>query len=136
MRLPKQSDMVNNYPYFYFDKRGFYVEATSFILTGKNIESIFFFLVSDIGFYTFSRFYSGPQFDVTGFRYKKEYLSNLYIPNMSPDNNKKLLSYFSNNFNNTENSVEKLFIDTIGLDKDELSVIKGYKSSLLNQKKG
>jgi hypothetical protein len=82
MRLPTKKEALDSYPYFYFDKNGFYAEATNFILTGEYADIIFLFLVSNIGFYIFSKFYSGPQFDGTGFRYKKEYLNNLFIPKL------------------------------------------------------
>ncbi|MFP3043600.1 type II restriction endonuclease [Treponema primitia] len=94
MRLPRNKDIINAYPYFYFDRQGYYVEATNFLLTGENLESIFMFLISDIGFYIFSKYYSGPQFNATGFRYKKEYLNNLLVPKLSLDDNKKLISLF------------------------------------------
>jgi hypothetical protein len=136
MRMPKSLDKLVYYPYFYFDKSKFYVEATSFILIGNNLETIFAYLVSDIGFYVFSRFYSGPQFDNTGFRYKKEYLRDLYIPII--DNNDILLlkSQFSeNSFNitETENIIEKTFAKTANLDDNELKFIKNYKFMLLQR---
>jgi hypothetical protein len=134
MRIPRNIEILHTYPYFYFDKKEFYVEATNFMLTGKNLELIFSFLVSDIGFYTFSKFYSGPQFDETGFRYKKEYVNNLYIPKISQSDNMLLTLCFStSNLDNSkiDKTVEEIFVRTIGLDKEEIEVIKNYKKSLL-----
>jgi hypothetical protein len=110
------------------------VEATNFMLTGKNLELIFSFLVSDIGFYTFSKFYSGPQFDETGFRYKKEYMNDLYIPNINHSDNISLTLCFNSttfDIKKIEEIGEEIFIRTIGLDKKEIEVIKNYKKSLL-----
>jgi hypothetical protein len=134
MRMPRNIDLLCAYPYFYFDKHEFYVEATNFMLTGNDLELIFSFFVSDIGFYTFSKFYSGPQFDETGFRYKKEYMNNLYIPNISQSDNKSLkLCFNATNLDNSkiEKTSEEIFVKTIGLDKEEIEVIKNYKKSLL-----
>lgn len=74
MRMPQSTHLLSSYPYIYFDREKYFVEATNFMITGKNIDMLYLFLVSDLGFYIFTRFYSGPQFDSTGFRYKKNYL--------------------------------------------------------------
>nr|AGS53305.1 putative type IIS restriction/modification enzyme [uncultured bacterium contig00013] len=135
MRMPRNTNLLKNYPYFYFDKNNFYVEATNFILIGNNLELIFSFLVSDIGFYVFSKFYSGPQFDETGFRYKKEYMNNLYIPNISKNDNELLISIFNNNYPNScviDKTCEEIFIRSTGLIREEVEVIKQYKYSLLS----
>ena len=110
------------------------MEATNFMLTGNDLELIFSFLVSDIGFYTFSKFYSGPQFDETGFRYKKEYMNNLFIPNISQSDKMLLTPCFSvHNLDSDKIDIlsEEIFTRTIGLDKEEIEVIKKYKKSLL-----
>jgi hypothetical protein len=133
--MPRNIDLLCAYPYFYFDRHEFYVEATNFMLTGNDLELIFAFLVSDIGFYTFSKFYSGPQFDETGFRYKKEYINNLHVPDISqPDNELLKLCFNDSNFNisKIEKTSEEIFTKTIGLDKEEIKVIKNYKNSLLS----
>jgi len=134
MRMPKNLEILHTYPYFYFDKKEFYVEATNFMLTGDDLELIFSFLVSDIGFYIFSKFYSGPQFDETGFRYKKEYMNNLYIPNISQSDTTLLTLCFNTpDLDNIkiDKTGEEIFIKTIGLDMEEIKVIKNYKKSLL-----
>jgi len=134
MRMPRNSTLLGAYPYFYLDNNNFYVEATNFILTGNNIELIFLFLTSDIGFYVFSKFYSGPQFDGTGFRYKKEYINNLFIPIISQKDNRILTTCFNEHYPDAEKIdkvCEEVFMRTIGLDKDEMKIIKNYKLSLL-----
>jgi hypothetical protein len=137
MRMPRNFDVLHTYPYFYFDKDEFYIEATCFMLTGLNLELIFSFLVSDIGFYTFSKFYSGPQFDETGFRYKKEYINNLYIPNVVKSDDIILTQCFNaTNINNKkiDKLSEEIFVKSIGLDEEEFGVIKKYKNLLLSSK--
>ena len=80
MRLPRDKSKMSKYPYFYYDEKGFLPEATLFLMTGNKVKQVFEFLCSEIGFFVFSRFYMGPVFDSTGFRYKKEYLEVLPIP--------------------------------------------------------
>jgi hypothetical protein len=138
MRMPKDINLLDTYPYFYLDNSEFYVEATNFIITGNDLEVIFSYLVSDIGFYFFSKFYSGPQFDVTGFRYKKEYINNLYVPIFNQSDNDLLKSYFDNNvfdIRKINEVVEEILKKRIELDNDEMNIIKNYKMSLLSDKK-
>jgi hypothetical protein len=141
MRMPTKKDLLDVYPYFYFDNKGFYVEATNFILTGNDIDIIFLFLVSNIGFYVFSKFYSGPQFDETGFRYKKEYLHNLVMPELTYHDKNKLRGYFSDNIEISQDKIneisilsEKIFGNAIGLEFDEFDMINRYKPTLLHRK--
>ena len=97
MRLPRDKSKMSKYPYFYYDEKGFFPEATLFLMTGKDVKLVFDFLCSEIGFFVFSKFYMGPVFDSTGFRYKKEYLEVLPIPTIkikaqSPQEYEKKLS--------------------------------------------
>ena len=135
MRMPRNPDLLSTYPYFYFDRNAFYAEATNFILTGSNIELIFTFLASKIGFYSFSKFYTGPQFDETGFRYKKEYMNNMIIPDISQSDNEVLTLCFDENYGLDNDKLDKvceeIFIKTIGLDKKEEEIIHSYKKRLL-----
>ena len=134
MRMPKNPDLLDAYPYFYLDAKGYYIEATNFMLTGKELESIFSFFISDIGFYAFSKFYSGPQFDATGFRYKKEYMNNFYVPILNQQDTNILKSCLShNNFdiNKIDITIDEIYSRSIGLEKIEIETIKAYKRSLL-----
>jgi hypothetical protein len=133
--MPTKKELLDTYPYFYFDNKGFYAEATNFILVGEYSDIIFLFLVSDIGFYVFSKFYAGPQFDETGFRYKKDYLNHLFIPRIAKTDIEKLRSLFKYEWSeldikNIGNFTDKIFKETIGLNKDEYNVVRGYKSLL------
>jgi hypothetical protein len=139
MLMPTRNDMLNTYPYFYYDESGFYIEATNFMLVGEYSDIIFLFLVSDIGFYIYSKFYTGPQFDETGFRYKKEYLNQLFVPMIDKTNVKKLRDLFKKEWTkldikNIDAIADEVFKTTIGLDNKEYNTVKGYKSSLLEAK--
>ena len=117
MRLPRDIAKMGKYPYFYYDEKGFYPEATVFIMTGEKIKSIFNFLCSEIGFFVFSKYYMGPVFDSTGFRYKKEYLMELPIPKL--DENLSSTKY------------EATLSKVLNLTREELEYINSYKSKLL-----
>ena len=68
-------------PKFYFDKNEhFYVEATAFIMTGDNIEFLIKYLNSKTCMYLFKKFYAGGGLGEKGYRYKKEFLELLPIP--------------------------------------------------------
>ena len=116
MRLPRSKEKMNLYPYFVIDKKQYIPEATLFMMTGKSIELICNFLCSQIGFFTFTRFYMGPVFDDTGFRYKKEYLLNLPIP------------YIENQDSETYDNILSI---TLGLTENEKELIFSYKDTLL-----
>lgn len=116
MRLPQDAEKIKRYPYFAIDDKGCFPEATVFMLTGEHIDEICAFLCSEIGFYIFTRFYMGPVFDKTGFRYKKEYLLNLPIP-------KRLYS--------EEADYEELLSERLQLTREEFDYILSYKRDLL-----
>ncbi|MDD3672690.1 MAG: Eco57I restriction-modification methylase domain-containing protein [Synergistaceae bacterium] len=137
MRLPRENSSLNDYPYFYFDTTNFYLEATNFMIVGNNIENIFLFLCSDIGFFTFTKFYSGPQFDQTGFRFKKEYINELFVPVIDKETTVKFKNIIHDLHSSktekiiTQNEVENIYSSTIGLNEEENEYIKSYKNNLL-----
>lgn len=116
MRLPRTIEKLSQYPYFALDKDGFIPEATLFMMTGENIEQICAFLCSEVGFFAFTRFYMGPILDDTGFRYKKEYLLSMPVPDVNILNNKEY---------------ENALTEALKLTLEELQFIDSYKKSLL-----
>jgi hypothetical protein len=87
MREPLGKGKNNrDFPYFYFDRVGFYQEATNFFMTGKHLLLIIAILNSKAGVYFFTNWYAGPKFDNKGFRYKKVYLENFLLPKITEDN--------------------------------------------------
>lgn len=131
MRMPRQAELLKEYPYFYFDVKNFYVEATNFIMTGVDIELVFLFLVSDLGFYAFSKFYAGPQFDATGFRYKKVYIDETFIP--KPADKQPFLSIMDRlrNGEDVNEQINKIWNEIIDLNPEEIRFVKEYKKNLL-----
>lgn len=67
-------------PQFYFDNENFYVEATSFLMTGKYIKYICALLNAKPVAYFFKQWYAGGGLGEEGYRYKKAFLENLPIP--------------------------------------------------------
>lgn len=116
MRMPRTIEKFSHYPYFTIDKEGFIPEATLFMMTGENIEQICAFLCSEVGFFAFTRFYMGPILDDTGFRYKKEYLLSMPVPNVNILDDRKY---------------EKVLDDALELTIEESRFIDSYKKSLL-----
>ena len=131
MRMPRKVEQLNTYPYFYLDQNGFFIEATNFMMTGENIDLVYLFLVSDVGFFIFSKFYAGPQFDETGFRYKKAYLDETYIPIPNPDiiNMLREIDLNTNKDNITE--VNKIWFNCLNLNKTEIDFINQYKKNII-----
>ena len=68
-------------PKFYVDPHGkFFPEATTFIMTGENIEYLIKMLNSRLIAFAFKTFYAGGGLGDSGYRYKKVFLEKLPIP--------------------------------------------------------
>lgn len=67
---------------FHYDERGYYPEATVFFMTGENLKYLISFLNSKPVTFFFKTFYAGGEL-VGKFRYKKTFLENLPIPQVS-----------------------------------------------------
>ena len=132
MRMPRQLELLNKYPYFYFDENDFFVEATNFMMTGEDIDLVYLFLASDLGFFSFSKFYTGPQFDATGFRYKKAYLDETFIPTPSNHHANTLRSLMEllKKGNDVNSKINDTWGEIIGLDEEEMQMVSQYKLML------
>ncbi|MEP0860503.1 MAG: class I SAM-dependent DNA methyltransferase, partial [Ignavibacterium sp.] len=73
-------------PQFYFDIDNFYVEATSFLMTGKNLKYICGLLNSNPITFFFKKWYAGGGLGEEGYRYKKAFIEDLPFPTITPDN--------------------------------------------------
>lgn len=143
MRMPSQNTLLTEYPYFYLDINGFFVEATNFILSGNDLDLLCAYLASDLGFFLFAKFYTGPQFDDTGFRYKKDYLQNLLVPSFSifdVSELRKLYEFVAQRNDNQDqlsqhrSRIDKIFMDGIGLTPEEALYVKSFKENLIKEK--
>ncbi len=135
MRMPQRIEFLKEYPYFYLDEKNYFAEATNFIMTGKDIDLIYLFLTSELGFFAFSKYYSGPQFDATGFRYKKAYLEETFIPVIS----RKGVDILDESINvskinkNIDIEMNIIWAELIGLTTKEIEFISLYKENLLGK---
>jgi len=69
---------------FYYDTKGYYPEATSFLITGERLKYLTALLNSKLLTYAFRTFYAGGDLRGNTFRYKKVFLENLPIPKIDP----------------------------------------------------
>lgn len=87
-------------PHFYLDEGHFFPEATSFIISGSNLECLLFLLNSNITFALFKLFYAGGGLGDHGIRYKKAFLNDLRLPAINDEN----IVYFKDMYNNLNQS--------------------------------
>lgn len=103
------SEIVHE-PQFYLDYSGeFYVEATSFIMTGENLELLVGILNSKPLTLFFRRWYAGGGLGDKGLRYKKQFLENLPIPRVNSENKEiaKDISNLVRKIQKTQSQTEK-----------------------------
>lgn len=73
-------------PSFAYDNSGMYVEATAFLMTGKNLKYIIGLLNSKPVAFFFKTFYAGGGLGEDGYRYKKAFLEQLPLPPITKEN--------------------------------------------------
>lgn len=104
-------------PQFYLDNIGeFYPEATTFIMTGDDLEYLYHLLQSKPVTYFFKTFYSGGGLGNEGYRYKKMFLEKLPVPK-----NNKDMKFKNENANN-------IIYNHYGLNDNEIKFIEDQYS--------
>ncbi|MGC8966539.1 MAG: TaqI-like C-terminal specificity domain-containing protein, partial [Caldimicrobium sp.] len=73
-------------PSFAYDDTKIYCEATSFIMTGKNLKYILGLLNSKPVSFFFKKYYAGGGLGSEGYRYKKAFLEQIPLPPLTPQN--------------------------------------------------
>ena len=125
------SEIVQS-PQFYLDYEGYFPEATTFIMTGNNLEFVTACLNSKLYSYCFKKFYSGGGLGEHGYRYKKVFLEKLPLPKINDKNIlqeiKALVINIQNNTNNKEitnyiNQIDNILFELAGITDDEKKVI-------------
>jgi methylase of polypeptide subunit release factors len=126
-------------PQFYLDRDRFYVEATSFLMTGENTKYICGLLNSKPVTFFFKKYYAGGGLGEEGYRYKKAFLENLPIPPITPANESivgqietlvdKILTVKRQNPNadtsHLEREIDQLVYRLYDLTEEEINVIEG-----------
>lgn len=78
-------------PSFAYDTKNNYCEATSFLMTGKNLKYLIALLNSKPVTFFFKQFYAGGGLGEEGYRYKKAFLEQLPIPKISESDQKPFI---------------------------------------------
>jgi len=126
-------------PQFYYDKEKFYIEATSFLMTGKNIKYICGLLNSKPVSFFFKNWYAGGNLGTEGFRYKKAFLENLPIPPITQSNQPIVTQIESlvdqildikkqnpqSDTSHLERDIDKLIYRMYDLTEDEIKIVEG-----------
>ncbi len=135
-------------PQFHYDNEKFYVEATSFLMTGEHIKYICGLLNSKSLSFFFKKYYAGGGLGKEGYRYKKAFLENLPIPPITPSNestvrqiellvDKILAEKKENPKGNTiawEREIDRLVYQLYELTDEEIEIIeKNNTESTLNR---
>jgi type II restriction/modification system DNA methylase subunit YeeA len=117
-------------PQFYFDDKKYYVEATSFIMSGKNLKFLIALLHSKLITYAFKSFYAGGGLGKKGYRYKKIFLEQLPIPQTAQKPfiklADKIIQAKQNNQDTTalETQIDKMVYQLYDLTNDEIQLIE------------
>ena len=82
-------------PHFYLDEtEHYYPEATTFIMSGSNLKSLYVILNSTLTFSIFKIFYAGGGLGESGVRYKKAFLNNLRLPFLNQERISRLNDFY------------------------------------------
>jgi len=121
---------------FYYDTEGYSPEATAFLLTGEHLKYLTALLNSKLLTYAFKAFYAGGDLRGDTFRYKKAFLENLPIPQITAEAQRpfetlvdKILEAKkkSENTSSYEAEIDKLVYALYGLTDDEIAVVEGKR---------
>ncbi|MDC3097683.1 BREX-1 system adenine-specific DNA-methyltransferase PglX [Candidatus Pelagibacter sp.] len=138
------SEIVQS-PKFYLDRSGSFIDASAFMMTGKNLKYLLAVLNSKTFTFLFKNFYSGGFLGEKGYRYKKIYLEKVPIPfpnkkdedliekNVEDIINLHLKEHSQDLMKITklENSIEKKVQDIYQLNDDEIKLIeKGQNNNI------
>lgn len=128
-------------PQFVYDTDGFYVEATSFLMTGEYVKYFCGLLNSKPVSYFFKKWYAGGGLGDEGYRYKKAFLENLLLPPITPSNeaivkqiealvDKIIEAKQANPVSDTspwEQEIDELVYGLYELTEEEIRIIEGGK---------
>lgn len=130
-------------PSFAYDTKNFYCEATTFLMTGKNLKYLIGILNSKPATFFFKQFYAGGGLGESGYRYKKVFLERLPIPKISELGQKPFIDlvdkiiaitkgddYLENltkqaKVREYENEINQLIYKLYGLTPEEIKIVEG-----------
>jgi len=132
MRIHK-TENTDEFPRFGFVKNQFYVEATGFLMTGQHLDYLVSLLNSKPVTFFFRTFYAGGKFDEGGYRYKKVFLENLPIPQISKTEQQPFIALVDKilaakaqgeETSEWERRIDELVYQLYGLSEEEIAVIE------------
>jgi hypothetical protein len=118
---------------FHYDELGYYPEATVFFMTGENLKYLIALLNSKPVTYIFKTFYAGGEL-VGKFRYKKAFLENLPIPQITSEAQKPFETLVNQILENKkegkdtvflEGEIDRLVYQLYELTEAEIAVVEG-----------
>ena len=124
---------------FSIDRNRFYPEATTFILTGKNLTYLLGILNSKFFLYAFKNYYAGGHLGSTGIRFKRKFIESSPIPPITEEN-QGLVTEIENKVDDIlavkaadpeadttelENEIDCLVYGLYGLTDDEIAIVEG-----------
>jgi len=111
---------------FSFDATGeYFMEATTFLLTGKHLEYLVCFLNSSLAEYMFSKI--GTTTGVGTVRWKKFKLLELYVPVVSEAINRSYAKYFEQDIGSAlAKEIDERIFRLCGLTPEEVDYITAH----------
>lgn len=130
-------------PQFYFDNDRYFPEATSFLITGRDIKFLTTILNSKFFTYLFTSFYAGGGLGDSGYRYKKIFLELCPIPQISSEAQKPFIDLIDQILEITsapdynpknppikqkelEKQIDELVYKLYGLTEEEIEIVENY----------
>ncbi|RKU31108.1 type II restriction endonuclease [Candidatus Poribacteria bacterium] len=124
---------------FSIDKNEFYPEATTFILTGKNLTYLLGILNSKFFLYAFKSFYAGGHLGTTGIRFKRKFIERSPIPPISEENQGHVAEIENKvdeilaakaadpdaDTSHLEGEIDRLVYELYNLTEDEIAIVEG-----------
>ena len=115
------SEIVHS-PKFYLDSDGSFVpEATTFIMTGVDLEYLYNIFHSGTFTYFFKRFYAGGGLGDEGYRYKKAFFERVPVPKMKRTQNQIIIE---SGCHNNCLELEKACIGLFDFTPEEIKLIE------------
>ena len=120
---------------FYYDKNGYYPEATVFIMTGESLKYLTAMLNSRLITYAFKRYYAGGDLRGNTFRYKKVFLEKLPIARILESEQKPFEEFVDTilekkergeDTTEEEREIDRLVYELYGLTDEEIKIVEKF----------
>ena len=112
-------------PQFYLDKLAcYYPEATTFIMTGSNLEYLCKLFNTNFITYVFKKYYAGGGLGDSVYRYKKQFFEKLPVPIFKGTDIQELLVHSTNS-----EEIEFLCYKLYELNDSEIAFISSFDKS-------